>query len=429
MQASTAIGGLNVLKTLAKRMRPRKRSSGLYQRVHAVLRHAYTWLFEIPSGSAPHGISLGRSTIDRPRPANQAAREFTNCDAPYFIVEALKGRGIPYYHVDHAEITRPAFRRREIISFELSGVTYYYDSHCRLSVADPNGESVPGPIIDGPAAYQVTQKSLTAAVLQQHSIRVPHNTTLPARARQKAALAFLALSPKAELGLCVKPNASSSGRNVHVGLKSLDAFQAAFEKTGKRHDHILIEETVPGVVYRFLCIAGRVVAVHFSIPASVTGDGAHSVSELIAIKNASRECFSIRIDLSARKLLEKAGRKLDDVPENGTVVSLGETSNFNLGADIVDATDDVHPSYVALAEKAVSAFPGLVLAGVDMTLEAPNSPAGENYHVLELNCCPGLWAHYNPHRGEARPVAEAIIDYLLRSGSPDHSRRDVVPAT
>ena len=104
------------------------------------------------------------------------------------------------------------------------------------------------------------------------------------------------------------------------------------------------------------------------------------------------------------------------VPQNGAMVALGERSNFNLGADVVDATDDVHPSYVALAEKAVSAFPGLVLCGVDVMLEAPKSPAGENYHVLELNCCPGLWAHYNPGWGKARPVAEAIIDYLSRNG-------------
>ncbi len=356
-------------------------------------------------------------TIDRLPPADQEPREFTKCDSGYFLVDALKGRGIPYRYLRPNEITRPGFRKRAVVSFDLSGSTYYYDSLSRLSLADPDGKTVPGPIIDGDAAYQVTQKSLTNAVLRQRGIRVPCSTTLPGQARQKSALAFSALSPKAELGLCIKPDASFSGRGVYVGLKSLDAFQEAFAETGKRHGHILIEEMVPGVVYRFFCVAGRVIAVHFSTPASVTGDGVHSISELVAIKNASRECWCIRIDSCAHRLLEKARYKLDDVPEKGTVVALGETSNFNLAADIVDATDDVHPSYVALAEKAVSAFPGLVFSGVDMTLEAPGSPANENYHVLELNCCPGLWVHHNPHRGKIRPVSEAIIDYLSSRGS------------
>lgn len=359
-----------------------------------------------------------------PQPA-QAIREFGEGDSGYFIIEALRARGISYRYVRDDEVTIRRFLSRAMITFELGGVAYYYDSKGRLSLADPKGENVPGPIIDGSAAYQVTQKGLTNAVLRQHGIRVPNGTTLSSQAKGQAALFFSALSPEAKHGLCVKPTASMLGRGVHVGIKSLHDFQAAFLEIGKRYDHILIEETVPGTVYRLLCLADRVIAIRYGVPANVMGDGIHSIVELVAIKNATRKCYPIRIGRNARMLLKKACYRLDDVPMSGAIVWLGETSNFYQGGDVGDATDDVHPSYIALAEKAVSAFPGLVLCGVDMAMEDPSALACDNYHVLELNCCPGLSAHYNPGRGEIRPVAEAIIDYLSRKGPNETA---VVPA-
>ena len=199
---------------------------------------------------------------------------------------------------------------------------------------------------------------------------------------------------------------------MRVGITSFDAFQVAFKEIGKRHDHLMIEETVPGTIYRLLCLTGRVIAVSYGIPANVSGDGTHSISELVAIKNASRGHHEIEIDRDARRLLTEAGYSPEDVPACGVRVFLGDKSNYSRGADHEDATDDVHPSYIAVAEKAVSAFSGLVLCGVDLAIEDATVPARDNYHVLELNSCPLLTIHYHPVRGKVRPVAEAIIDFL-----------------
>jgi hypothetical protein len=48
---------------------------------------------------------------------------------------------------------------------------------------------------------------------------------------------------------------------------------------------------------------------------------------------------------------------------------LGNTTNLHQGARSVDATDDVHPSYIASAEGAIALFPGLIMAGVDIAIE------------------------------------------------------------
>ena len=115
----------------------------------------------------------------------------------------------------------------------------------------------------------------------------------------------------------------------------------------------------------------------------------------------------------ARRLLDSRGIDKAFVPAEGENVLLGNTTNLHQGARPVDATDDVHPSYIALVERAVALFPGLIMADVDIAIESAGVPAGENYHFIEVNCGPGYAAHHNPSKGKPRDVAGAIVDYLM----------------
>jgi cyanophycin synthetase len=96
----------------------------------------------------------------------------------------------------------------------------------------------------------------------------------------------------------------------------------------------------------------------------------------------------------------------DFVPAEGENIVLGNTTNLHQGARPVDATDDVHPSYIALVEGAIALFPGLMMAGVDIAIENASVPAGENYHLSYA-------AHHNPSKGKPRDVAGAIVNYLM----------------
>ena len=72
-------------------------------------------------------------------------------------------------------------------------------------------------------------------------------------------------------GVCVKPTDGRRGRKVYVGVRDLRAFRSAFNAVTKAFDHVLIEEVVSGTVYRFFCVAGRVVAIRYGVPANVQG--------------------------------------------------------------------------------------------------------------------------------------------------------------
>jgi hypothetical protein len=52
------------------------------------------------------------------------------------------------------------------------------------------------------------------------------------------------------------------------GFAICPSFRAAFAAVAQHYKRILIEEAVKGVVYRFFCIAGRVIAIRARIPAN-----------------------------------------------------------------------------------------------------------------------------------------------------------------
>ena len=206
------------------------------------------------------------------------------------------------------------------------------------------------------------------------------------------------------------------------------SFRTAFAATGARYKRILVEETVPGMVYRFTCVAGRVVSIEFMRPSNVEGDGTHTLAELIKTKNAERRLnpahagFLLRLGEREREFLNKAGFRPEHVPEAGELVFLSGLSNLHQGADCIDATDTVHQSYVELVEQALERLPGLILCGFDIAIQDISQPATlKNYHILELNCCPGFSTCHYPWRGQPRDVAGAILDYLATS-APRHAQ-------
>jgi glutamate--cysteine ligase len=149
-------------------------------------------------------------------------------------------------------------------------------------------------------------------------------------------------------------------------LRDLPSFRSAFKLVAKHYERVLIEETVEGAVYRFFCLAGRAIAIRYGLPANVEGDGVHSIADLVQLKNrTSADTPSrrrIRVKQPEERMLVEKGMAMSTIPRAGEIVWLGRTSNLHQGADTIDATDTVHPSYIAIVEQAVQRFPGLTLS-------------------------------------------------------------------
>ena len=134
------------------------------------------------------------------------------------LVQALAARGIAYEYLLPDQITNPKLVGRSILTFHIRGVAYYFAGAC-LRVSDPDGVTVPGPIIDGQAARFVKRKDWVKSFLSAHGLNVPDGATFSRDAQQKAKSYFAALCPSVSYGVCVKPVSGNMGKEVHVGIQ------------------------------------------------------------------------------------------------------------------------------------------------------------------------------------------------------------------
>ena len=180
---------------------------------------------------------------------------------------------------------------------------------------------------------------------------------------------------------------------------------------------VLVERHIVGDEHRLLVVGNKVVAAAKGETVWVTGDGKHTVHELIQIQINSdprrgtaeeHPLNPVRIDSAVE--LELARQKLTgaSIPSADHKVLI--QSNGNVAFDV---TDLVHPdvaSQVALAARVV----GLEIAGVDLVVQDISKPlASQNGEIVEVNAGPGLLMHLKPASGKPQPVGKEIADHLF----------------
>jgi len=225
----------------------------------------------------------------------------------------------------------------------------------------------------------------------------------------------------------VKPLDGNHGRGVALDLRSDDdvrrAFKLAYDES--RNGDVVVETFVTGNDYRFLIIGGRLAAVAQRVPASVVGDGKHTVRELVDIENADprrgigheKVLTRIRVTDGAEDLVRKQGYDMDAKPPKGTRVLLASTGNMSTGGTSIDRTFEAHPDNIEIAETAAQVV-GLDVAGIDFIAPDITVPVREQGGaIVEVNAAPGFRMHTNPTEGEPQYVAKPVIDLLFAPGS------------
>ncbi|HEY2553047.1 MAG TPA: cyanophycin synthetase [Streptosporangiaceae bacterium] len=273
------------------------------------------------------------------------------------------------------------------------------------------------------ASDKVLAKQLLAAA----GIPVPDGVVVGSAAEAVAALS--------ELGapVVIKPHSGNQGANITIGVTSPEAAAASYEQASAAGPAVIVEKFVPGTDYRVLVIDGRVVAAAELRPAAVTGDGSHSIIQLVAEANAdprrgdghARELTRITLDDAAIAHLAERGLDGHSVPASGELVTLRRNANLSTGGTSRDVTDDVHGDVADMCRRAADVA-GLDICGIDIRLADISAPLVElGYHgeartsaVIELNASPGLRMHLSPSEGTGRDVAGAVVDRLYPPGAP-----------
>lgn len=222
----------------------------------------------------------------------------------------------------------------------------------------------------------------------------------------------------------VKPRFGNQGRGVATDLTTREQVLHAYEAARAEGEQIVVERFIPGVDFRLLVIAGRLVAASLREPAHVIGDGKHTVRELVDQVNkdprrsdghATALSF-IRLDPIGLAVLAEQGHGPESVPPAGARVLVRRNGNLSTGGTATDVTDLVHPQVAERAIEAARAV-GLDIAGVDIVAQTVSRPLEEQGGaVVEVNAGPGLRMHLEPSSGRPRPVGEAIVESLFPAG-------------
>jgi cyanophycin synthetase len=266
-----------------------------------------------------------------------------------------------------------------------------------------------------------SDKSLTNRLLDSAGLPVPRAEVVDTEDGAVAAAHRLGFP------CVVKPLDGNHGRGVHLDLRSEEAVRAAFPGAlaESRSGDLVIETYVAGNDYRCLVIAGKLAAVAERVPASVTGDGVHSVRQLVERTNQDprrgigheKVLTRIKLDAAAGELVRAQGYELDDVPPTGTWVKLALTGNMSTGGTSIDRTMEAHPDNVEIAETAAQIV-GLDVAGIDFICPDIATPVRETGGaIVEVNAAPGFRMHTHPTEGEPQYVARPVIDSLFPPGS------------
>ncbi|GFR39259.1 glutathione biosynthesis bifunctional protein GshAB [Insulibacter thermoxylanivorax] len=261
-------------------------------------------------------------------------------------------------------------------------------------------------------------KVVTKKVLGRQGIRVPAGQEY--RSIDEAAADYGKYRGRP---IVIKPKSTNFGIGITIFKDeySADDYRKALELAFEYDASVLLEEYIAGKEYRFLVMGGEVVGVLHRVPANVTGDGKHTIAELIDQKNRDPRRGTghrtplerIQLGEVERMFLQQQGRTPEDVPAAGEVVYLRENSNISTGGDSIDYTDEMPSSYKEIAVRAVEAV-GAVFCGVDMIIEDIAKDANErNYCIIELNFNPAIHMHCYPYKGKNRRAEERILDLLF----------------
>jgi len=213
--------------------------------------------------------------------------------------------------------------------------------------------------------------------------------------------------------ILLKPLASTVGKGVYGTLPTVAEAIAAFEEIRKGFTYVVAEKKVRGKEYRVLVFENQILAIAEYVPATLIGDGQHSILALIEKHNLaitpSSGLAPVPIKPELVHILTEQGLALSMVPEAGHVVTLYLIAPISHGGAAIDVTDRIHPANREIFLQAAQAI-YLNVAGIDVITEDISLPLTETGGVIiEINGGPDLSLHWQPVNRPLFDAAEEIL--------------------
>ena len=260
-------------------------------------------------------------------------------------------------------------------------------------------------------------KMVTKSILSLHGIRVPYG-----KVASDIGGAIQLFHEFAGKDIVIKPNSTNFGIAVTIieNNQSRDDYEKGVREAFEHDISVIIEEFIRGKEYRFLIAGDEVIAILHRVAANVTGDGIHTIGELIDEKNNSplrgegytKPLEKIKMGTTEDFFLKLQGKNFSTIPKNEELVFLRINSNISTGGDSIDYTDEIMDSYKKIALRAAHAV-GAKICGADIIIQDLHAePDMNNHGVIELNFNPALHIHNFPFKGKNRHAEKKVLDLL-----------------
>lgn len=312
------------------------------------------------------------------------------------IVEEAAKRGIPYIRLNKASLVQLGY-----------GV---HQKRIRATIASTTGNI---------AVDIACDKEETKMLLEAAEIPVPRGVVI------RTELGLQEAVDKFGYPLVIKPIDGNHGKGNTTNITTWEQALKAFEAAKLYSRSVIVERFIVGFDFRVLVINYKFICAALRTPASVVGDGVHTIQWLIDETNKDpRRGFGhekvltqITLDQFSQKMLDEKGYTLETVPPKDELVLLKPTANLSTGGTSTDVTDLVHPDNIFMCER-IAKIIGLDICGIDIMAPDLQQPISQNGGaVLEVNAAPGFRMHIEPAEGLPRNVAEPVVDMLFPSGS------------
>lgn len=263
---------------------------------------------------------------------------------------------------------------------------------CRESLTD---------LTSAVAMSRCDDKAVTRRFLARAGLNVPEQELLSDR---EHALAFLQRYRR----IVIKPARGEQGQGVSVDLRTPEQALDAYSTALNYCDAVLAERFVEGGDLRIIVINDEVVAAAIRKPASIMGDGVHTITELIRKQSRRRSAATqgesaIPMDAETKRCVADAGFDMDRILPYGQRLQVRKTANLHTGGTLHDVTAKLHAALIDAALRGARALK-MPLVGFDFIVPSLNDG---DYVIIEANERPGLANH------EPQPTAEKLIDMLF----------------
>ena len=228
----------------------------------------------------------------------------------------------------------------------------------------------------------------------------------------------------------IKPTTGEKGKHVYLNIKDKSAGQTAVNHVLSHYPEAVIETYHHGQDYRFLCLNFKLIGLARRDPPTITGDGQHTIQELIEKENHRR---FLENQKAGRRILNRMRNwtrlefnlnlqnlSLEDTLPQNKIITLYKIPNFSTGGSVttIDITT-THPSLVNLAETTARTV-GLEICGIDMIIKSEGSELSDisvrnlkEFKLIETNSDPGLRLHDWPNHGQPQHTAIKILSSIF----------------